>query len=447
MSNSDEQWVRERLADAVPTPPPSADRLGRVRTGRAQVRRRRAVGVVLATCVVVAGFAVAVPAVLGRDSDRGAGPTDQTPATAPTIAVPPALECPPEQNWHGDGGPATLASSPVAARLCGASWSPAAPADLLTTRLDALVVSINMQAESDGLPLCFGGVGDRYVLLFGYADGTVRRVGIDFSGCRGSITVGRTSRLNPSEPYEKFMDLLREQRKTAVPPTDIPAPACLPPNSGTSPVADPGEMLVALLCVSYDEGVTTQVQVPADDLATILESWRDGQKTPTEKGPGCGPTTPTWVLSGVTPWGDPVQVTAECDRPSNGEDWVELSPRARDAVDRLIAEAGVQAVDIDDTSTAWVLAHGWLDVVKARAIVSYDPTADELADIANRMWVADPWLPQGELDWDLLAASPTEAPGWRFAWRVPARTPEGEAVFIVVRDGKDERWRILSLTR
>jgi len=79
--------------------------------------------------------------------------------------------------------------------------------------------------------------------------------------------------------------------------------------------------------------------------------------------------------------------------------------------------------------------------------VSYDKTAAELADIANRMWVADPWLPDGELDWALLAASPTDAADWRFAWRVPARTPNGEAVFIVVRDSKDDPWRILSLTR
>ena len=451
MSNSDnaEQWLRERLADAVPTPPPSADRLGRLRTGREQVRRRRAVGVVLAACIVVAGFAVAVPAALGHDTDRGVGPTDQTPTTAPTTNVAPALECPPEQNWHGDGGPASLASGPVAARLCSGSWSSAAPADLLTSKLDELVASVNAQPEDDGsLPNCMGRVSDRYLLLLGYPDGTVRRVTIDFSGCRGSIRVGRTSRLNPYEPYEEFMDLLREQRKTATPPSDVPAPACLAQNSGMSPVADPGEMVAALMCVSYDEGgSTTNVGVPSSDLATILEAWRTGPKTPEEKGPGCGPTIPTWVLSGVTQWGDPVQITAECDRPTNGQDWVELSPQARDVVDRLIVQAGVQVNDGSEATTAWSLVYDWLSAVNARARISYDRSAAAVGDIANRMWVADPWLPQGELDWDLLGASPTEASGWRFAWRVPARTPTGEAVFVVVRDSKDEPWRILSLTR
>lgn len=447
MSNSDEQWMRERLAEAVPAPPPSADRLGRLRTGREQVRRRRALGIVLATCVAVAGFAVVFPGMLGRDTDRGNGPTDQTPTTVPTTAAAPALECPPEQNWHGDGGPATLASSPVAARLCGASWSATAPADLLTTRLDALVASINIQPESDDLPLCFGRVADRYVLLLGYADGTVRRVGIDFSGCSGSITVGRTSRLNPYEPYAKFMDLLREQRKTSVPPTDIPAPACLGPNTGMSPVAEPGEMVVARLCVTYDyDDRTTSVPVPADDLATILDAWRTGPKTPEEKGPACGPTIPTWVLSGVTQWGDPVQITAECDRPTNGRDWVQLSPTAHEVIDRLIVQAGVQVSDGSEATTAWWLVDAWLDAVNARAIISYYQTAADIADIANAMWVRDPWLPQGELDWHLQGASPTEAAGWRFAWRVPARTPEGEAVFVVVRNSKEDPWRILSLT-
>jgi len=450
MSNRDEaeQWLRERLADVVPTPPPSADRLGRVRTGQAQVRRRRALGVVLATCVVVAGVAFAVPAVLGHDTDGGVGPTDQTTTTGPTSADAPAIECPPVRVGQSDSGPSTLASGASAARLCGEEivYGGVAPLDILTTRVDVLVDTVNAQPE--GFSPCFGGRrSSRYLLLVAYPDGTERRVSLDFSGC-GSMRVGTTSRLNPYEPYEKFMDLLREQRKTATPPTDVPAPACLPQNSGMSPVADPGEMVAARLCVTYnDDGRTTSVAVPTDDLATILEAWRTGPKTPTEKGPGCGPTIPTWVLSGVTRWGDPVQITAECDRPTNGQDWVELSPQARYLVDRLIVQAGVQVNDGSEATTAWSLVYDWLSAVNARARISYYKSADAVGDIANRMWVADPWLPRGELDWELVGASPTESTGWRFAWRVPARTPEGEAVFIVVRDSKDEPWRILSLTR
>lgn len=47
------------------------------------------------------------------------------------------------------------------------------------------------------------------------------------------------------------------------------------------------------------------------------------------------------------------------------------------------------------------------------------------------------WLPDGELDWDLLSASRTEASGWQQAWRIPARTPDGQVVFVVMRESND----------
>lgn len=447
VDSRDEEWLRDRIADAVPDPPTSADRMVRLRAGRQQVRRRRAAGVVLAACVAVGGLAVAVPAVLGHSTDRGsAPPADQSPTTAPTVAAP-VLECPPLGVDQSDRGSSSLATGATAARLCGGGMgrSATAPRDLLTTGLGTLVGSVNAQPE--GFEGCFGPVGDHYLLLLAYPDGTERRVSLDFSGC-GSISVGGVNRLNPYKPYETFMDLLREQRRTATPPAEVPAPACLPQYGTFSPVADPVEMVAARLCVSYnDDGRTTSVAVPTDDLEIVLEAWRNGSKTPAEKGPGCGPTTPTWVLSGVTQWGDPVQITAECNRPTNGNDWVDLTPQAQEVVDRLVALAGVRVNDGANATTAWSLAYAWLTDVNEHAIVNDDRTAADIAQIANSMWVRDPWLPDGELDWDLLEASPTEASGWQQAWRVPARTPDGSALFVVVRQSKDQPWRILSLTR
>lgn len=447
VDSRDEEWLRDRLADAVHAPPTSADRMARLRAGRQQVGRRRAAGVVLAACVAVGGLAVAVPAVLGHSTDRGlAPPADQSPTTAPIVAAP-VLECPPLGVGQGDRGPSSLATGATAARLCGGAMtgSVTAPRDLLTTGLGTLVGSVNAQPE--GFEGCFGPVGDRYLLLLAYPDGTERRVSLDFSGC-GSISVGGVNRLNPDKPYETFMDLLREQRRTATPPAEVPAPACLPQYGTFSPVAEPVEMVAARLCVTYnDNGKTTSVAVPDADLATILDAWSHGPQAPQEKGPGCGPTTPTWVLSGVTRWGDPVQITAECNQPTNGNDRVDLTPQAQEVVDRLVALAGVQVNDGANATTAWSLVSAWLTDVNARAIVSYDLSAAEIAHVANRMWVRDPWLPDGELDWDLLEASPTEASGWQQAWRVPARTPDGSALFVVVRQSKDQPWRILSLTR
>lgn len=444
----DEEWLRDRLTDAVPVPPASADRMVRLRTGRRQVRRRRATGVVLAACVAVGGLAVAVPVVSGHSADRGsAPPADQASTPPPTLAAP-VLECPPVRFARSDRGPSSLATGATAARLCGGGLSgPAtAPLDLLTTGLGALVGSVNAQPEGfDGG--CFGPLGDRYLLLLAYPDGTARRVSLDFSGC-GSMRVGGATRLNPDKPYETFLALLRQQRRTATPPAEVPAPACLRQFSSFSPLADPVEMVAARLCVTYnDDGRTTSVAVPPADLETILDAWRDDPKTPEEKGPGCGPTTPTWVLSGVTRWGDPVQITAECDRPTNGSDWVDLAPRAQQVVDRLVALAGVQVDDGAKATTAWSLASAWLTDVNAHAIVDDDRAAAEIARVANSMWVRDPWLPPRELDWDLLGASRTDASGWQQAWRIPARTPDGQAVFVVVRHDNDQPWRILSLTR
>jgi hypothetical protein len=320
-----------------------------------------------------------------------------------------------------------------------------APRDLLTAGLDTLVNSVNEQPK--GSSGCYGPIGDQYLLLFAYPDGTNRRVSLDFSGC-GSIVVGGVGRLNPDKPYRRFMDLVRSQRRTSTPPSDVPAPVCLQQNSNFSPIANPGEMVAALMCVSYnDAGKVTSAAVPPGDLETILEAWRNGANTTEVKGPGCGPTTPTWVLSGVTQWGDQVQITAECNRPTNGNDWVEFTRQAQLVVDRLVARAGVHIDDGAHAPTAWSFVLAWLTNVNARATVSYDQTAADIAEVANAMWVRDPWLPEGELDWDLLAASRTNVSGWEQAWRVPARTPQGEAVFVVVRHSKDRPWRILSLTR
>jgi len=83
-------------------------------------------------------------------------------------------------------------------------------------------------------------------------------------------------------------------------------------------------------------------------------------------------------VSGVTVWGDSVQIAADCNRPAVGEQWVELPGDARDTVDRLIRQASVQVGNGDEATTAWSLALTWLDAINARAIVSYDQTAEEI---------------------------------------------------------------------
>jgi len=446
--NGDEQWLREELSNAVPPVPASPDRL----TGITERRRRHlrwvGIGGAIATCAVVVTIALAGHAVLGNNaapSPATSGPTEQTSTTEKTLR---SLDCPKQLPPRGDGGPGSLAPGALAARLCfgndGIDAVPA-PLDTLLNGLGPVVSAANNQPTA--YMGCLGGMGPTYLLVVAYPDDTRRQVLLSFNGC-GYTTVGQKTGGDPQSVLEAFYRSLREQRANSTPPATVPDPTCLLENSSMTSLVGPGEMVAARLCVSYgDSSSRTSVLVPTDDLQTILDGWRTGARTPEQKGPPCSPTTPTWVLSGVTAWGDRVQITAECDRPTNGDDWVELPPAARDTVDRLIRQAGVQVSNGDEATTAWWLALAWLDAINARATVSYDQTAAEIGRIANRMWVGDPWLPDGALDWDLLEASRTEAPGWEFAWRVPARTPEGQAVFTIVRNSKDDPWRILSLVR
>ena len=442
----DGAWLRDRLTGAVPEPPTSTDRMARLYTGRQRARRRLATGAALAVFVTVGGLSVAASTVFGHSPDRSAPPVDVAPTTTAPALTTPALECPRTRATQSDSGPSTLAAGATAALLCGAGpFQSAAPTDLLTEGLDGLVDSVNAQPPYTSWD-CSGRMGDRYLLLLAYPDGTERRVSLDFSGC-GTIGIGGATRANPGTPYETFMDLLHAQRLTETAPAHAPVPACLPPHS-SSAIAEPGEMVAARLCVTYnDNGKTTSVAVPDADLATILDAWSNGPQTPLEKGPGCSPTTPTWVLSGVTRWGDPVAITAECNHPTMGDAVVVLTPQAQQVTDRLVTQAGVHVDDGANAPTAWMLANAWLGAVNARATVSYGQTAADIARIADNMWVNDPWLPDRELDWDLLGASRTEATGWQQAWQIPARTPQGPAVFVVVRHGTDDPWRILTLDR
>lgn len=445
----DETWLRARLEEVLPDPPAAPDRVPRLVAARRRSRRIRAASVTIASAVLVGSIALAAAAVTGSAPDATA-PADRTPATpAPTPSTTP-LECP-RAEVAADSGPPMLAEGAVTARLCEERPLDApAPLDTLSgdlVDLDTLVDSVNAQPGIEA-PRCHGPLGRRLVLLIGYPDGSHRHVGLDFSGC-GAIQVGGVSRSDPAAPYTAFLRLLREQRATEEPPTQVPPPTCLSPYAD-SDVAEPGEMVAARLCVTYgDSGRTTSVPVPDADLASILAAWREGPSSPRTKGPGCGPTTPSWVLSGVTAWGDPVAITAECNQPGDGTSVVELGAEAMGTIERLVAEAGVDLGTDTGTTTAWALAQAWIETVNARALVSYDRTAAEIGQMADSLWVsgAESWLPRGALDWDLLAATPTDVPGWRDAWRIPARTPAGEAVFVVVRDRRGDPWRILSLDR
>ncbi len=447
---SDEQWLKDHLVDAVPPPSAPADRMAGIAAMRVRRQRILAAGAAAAVCLTVIGVTLTAGVFIGDEPSSGpaTGPTESSTPTEPPI---PPLGCL-KDLYSTDEGADTLESGAVAARLCGprGGIGPAvnapAPHDVLVTGLDLLVASVNGQPRGGGGQGCLGGFGDVFLLLVAYRD-HVRKIQLNFSVC-GGIRVGDQWRTDPQVPLDEFARLLRAQRASTTPPPTIPDPTCAT-DEIRSAFADPDEMVLARMCVSYANGgsPTNSVLVPPETLATILDGWREAPGTPIVKGPACGPTTPDWILSGVTAWGDKVTIEAECDRPARGQEWVSLPPEARELVDDLIEQAGVNVRDGSDAETAWLLADHWIDAVNARALVSSSGAARMIGRVANGMWVADPWLPDGALNWDLLAASRTGLPGWQEAWLVPARTPGGQATFTIVRKTKDAPWRILSLDR
>lgn len=160
-------------------------------------RGRQGAAAVLASCLVVAVVALVVPAVWRHGVNGDAAPPlhRATPTTSPLMTVVAAratLVCPTGFASRSYRGPATLAAGATSARLCGGGPTGATPPlDLLTTGLDRLVDSVDAQPMAAGRDTCLGPLGDRWLLLLAYPDGSERRVVLDFSAAGRSPWVGR----------------------------------------------------------------------------------------------------------------------------------------------------------------------------------------------------------------------------------------------------------------
>jgi hypothetical protein len=433
----DEQWLRERLTAAVPEVPAVPSRAANARERhRRAVRRRAVITVAGAVLVVLAG---ALPVALTRSADD-AGPVAPTSPTATSTGTAvPELTC---SNSTRGGGSGTLPSGPVAIRLCGGRPMGAPPpADVLTSGTARVVAAFR------GLPApavgCLGRPGNRYTMLVGYADGTIRRVELDMSGC-GTVTLGREVFGSPDKPYDAFLDAVRAQRTTTVPPATVETPTCPRFAASISPLGEPGQIVKARLCVGYGEpgGVETSVEVPAEDLKDFLASWQADSHHPATKSSGCSPTTPNWELAGVDPWGDLVTIEAECGVPRFGNDAVVLDAAAREIVDGLVRQAGLPpAAPVLPRDVAWRTAQAYID----------DINFGHRAAAAS-LWQGHPQLPPDGSVLDLTLAPPGCAKvtldTWRYAWSCLYRSTSTGATttFTMVRNEQAEIWRIWSIS-
>ncbi len=210
---SDEQWLREGLADAVPDPPINPDR-ARAAESLARRRRRTTVIAVAGSAGAVAAAAVLTAALAGTG---GGGAGDKVASGSP-----PVVECPPAKA-HGDvvdgteidrpdpAAPDAVPAGATSARLCqGPGTTFEVPGEALVTDLEGLVSAINALDVTGEPEVCTMDLGPGYRIAFGYDDGSTFVVSGQLYGCH-TLVVGSGYRADPEAAQQEFLTRLTAQ--------------------------------------------------------------------------------------------------------------------------------------------------------------------------------------------------------------------------------------------
>lgn len=334
---TDDKWLRDGLADAVPTPPASP---GRADGARAMARRARrttglAIGGAAASVLLAAGVVAAL--------QDGKDPKDGTDVVASPFDVPACATDP----GPADSGPTSVPAGAVSVRLCSTSeaigFRPSA--DALVTDVDALVEAVNGLPDSPTDPMCTMDLGRAYQLVFRYADREPVVAGGELYGCH-EVTVGGAKRQDAQVPWDRFNELLAAQRADLDPP---PPPSageidCTDPMPSATP-GPPADLVVAALCVEdvQGSGASQRADISADDLAVLREDLAVNVDTSAGM-PRCAQALEYVRLVGMTAWGDVVELPSEC---GNGRYVVAYDPytvwtpgtEAAAIIERLVGEA------------------------------------------------------------------------------------------------------------
>jgi hypothetical protein len=212
---SDEQWLREGLADAVPEPPINPDR-ARSAERLARRRRRTTAAGALGVVGVIAGAAALTAALAGGD---GGGSGEGQVADPP-----PVVTCPPAKAKDGvvqaspidapdPSLPDAVPTGATSARLCqGAGTTFQVPADALVTDVGDLAAAVNGLEATEAPDVCTMDLGPGFRIAFGYGDGSTFVVSGQLYGCH-TLTVGSGYRADPEAAQSEFESLLQAQRE------------------------------------------------------------------------------------------------------------------------------------------------------------------------------------------------------------------------------------------
>lgn len=317
---SDEQWLREGLADAVPEPPRAPDRARSARDLATRARRRTAAAVVVGGAAVVAAVAVGATAFdSDPDAPPAAGPTEvierlepHDPPACPPAPRPSSELAPPDA--PDPDAPGGVPAGATSARLCAGVGNPFDVPEALVTDIDALTAIVNGLPEADLDPdvPCPADLGIGYRIAFGYPDGSQFIVSGQRYGCR-PIVVGSTTRSGSDHPWIAFIDALRSQRDSGVvaAPQDTVASDCLT-SQPDSPAARPADRIIAaVVCEHVGRGPRGAVHELSDaEIAQLadLPRWFD----PEPRALSCPPwTREVWAIA-VTEWGDHIRLDRAC---------------------------------------------------------------------------------------------------------------------------------------
>lgn len=344
---SDEQWLREGLADAVPEPPTNPDR-ARSAERLARRRRRTTTLAVLGSAGAVAAAAVLTAALTsGGDSpDKGLDTTLEGPAFV--------VDCPPIEVEKGGTASGTEIDEPdpaapdavpegaTSARLCqGPGTTFDVPADALVTGVGELVAAVNDQDVTGEPQACTMDLGPGYRIAFGYDDGSSFVVSGQLYGCH-TLVVGSGYRADPEAAQAAFLGLLDLQDQQADGETTETADASAPTCSYDQP-AQPADYQVAftaaVLCIDDGSGTQVSTEIDDDDLELLVRDMATHQTTAVLR---CAAEPPWPTIVGTDDAGIAIPVPSECGtgfwRLPNGLAWMP-SEEAVTVLDRLVSEA------------------------------------------------------------------------------------------------------------
>lgn len=330
---TDENWLRDGLADAVPTPPASPDRAD---GARAMARRARRT-----TAVVIGGAAASVLAVAGVVAVVSGGegsPHDADDVVAASPYDAPACPASPV-DARTQVGPDHVPDGASSVRLCAGNGNPIeVPVDALVTGVDEVAEAVNGLPTAAADQGCTMELGPGYQLVFAYSDGPPVVASGDLYGCRPVVVHG-VERTGADVPWQRFIDLLRAQRERLRPqaPDASRIDCAAQPASPTLGRAQ--DLAVAAVCV----GDGTPATVTDDELDLLLGD----MAAHTTKNAGyvdCASSPPFPRIVGLTTWGDRVEIRSDC-----GDSWFSVddatnsiwqpSPAAGPIIERLVAKA------------------------------------------------------------------------------------------------------------